>query len=64
MGGMEPGDTCFVCGGPPATDNPAIPEEFYPGLWCHFHCLNAPGGTTWREQRMQADPGYARGTGA
>jgi hypothetical protein len=58
---QDPDGTCFVCGdGPAGADNPAIEEEFYPGLWCHFHCLNSPGGMAWRGLRKQADPRYAR----
>lgn len=56
----EPSGACFVCGGDPTSDNPAIEEEFYPGLWCHFHCLNSPEGTAWREKRERDDPSYAR----
>jgi hypothetical protein len=58
---QDPDGTCFVCGdGPAGADNPAIEEEFYPGLWCHFLCLNSPDGMAWRDQRIQADPRYAR----
>ncbi len=53
-------DTCFVCDGGVRSDDPRIPEECYPGLWCHLSCLNSPAGTAWRAKRSQSDPGYAR----
>ncbi len=53
-------DTCFVCDGDARSDDPRIPEEYYPGLWCHLSCLNSLPGTAWRAKRSQSDPGYAR----
>ncbi len=53
-------DTCFVCHGSERNGEPQIPEEYYPGLWCHLACLNSSRGIAWRKARTQSDPGYAR----
>lgn len=58
MAGVD--DTCFVYNGGAPREDPRIPEEYYPGLWCHLSCLDSPAGIAWREERTRRDPGYAR----
>jgi hypothetical protein len=53
-------ENCFVCGAGVRGNEPGIPEEYYPTLWCHAACLNSPEGIAWRERQKAADPGYDR----
>jgi len=53
-------DRCELCGGTAEAQNPLVPDEFYPGVQLHLHCLNSPAGVSWTRMRAQADPLYAR----
>lgn len=51
---------CELCGGIAEAQNPLVPDEFYPGVRLHLHCLNSPAGADWTRMRAEADPSYAR----
>jgi len=51
---------CVVCGEPERAAEPGVPEEYFPGEWCHLSCLNSPEGVAWRRRRAAGDPGFAR----
>lgn len=51
---------CAVCGEPDRSQDPLIPDEFYPDEAIHLHCLNSAEGKRWHEERQARDPGYAR----
>jgi len=53
-------DRCELCGGAAETQNPLVPDEFYPGVQLHLHCLNSAAGVSWTRMRADADPAYAR----
>ena len=53
-------NTCAVCSGPDAPQNPLIPEEFYPTEFIHLHCLNSAEGRRWRDERKARDAGFKR----
>src|SRR5690606_27443215 len=53
-------DRCELCGGAAETQNPLVPDEFYPGVQLHLHCLNSAAGARWTRARAEADPLYAR----
>lgn len=56
----DPSDRCDLCGRPAQPLDPLVPDEFYPDVRLHLHCLNSPAGKAWTERRADADPGYAR----
>lgn len=53
-------DRCDLCGRPAQPRDPLVPDEFYPGVHLHLHCLNSPVGKAWTQRRAEADPLYAR----
>lgn len=53
-------DRCELCGGAAEPRNPLVPDEFYPGVQLHLHCLNSEAGVRWTRMRAEADPLYAR----
>lgn len=60
MGSSEPDGRCELCGGSAGPLNPLVPQEFYPGVLLHLHCLNSPAGASWTQARADDDPAYAR----
>lgn len=56
----ERNERCDLCGRPAESLNPLVPEEFYPGVHLHLHCLNSAAGRAWTQARADADLLYAR----